>query len=44
MGPFLERSRGFSNWIRFEDSSLRCLLEEVEACCKEEKLKKVVKS
>ena len=43
-GTILERSKGFSNWIRFGDSSSRCLLEGVEACCREEKFGKVLKS
>ena len=43
-GIILEKSRGFSTWIRFGDSSLRCLLEGVEVCCREERLGKVVKN
>ena len=27
--------RGISSWIRFGEVSLRCLLEGVEACCRE---------
>ena len=34
-GCIWERSRGVSSWIRFEEASLRCLLEGVEACCRE---------
>ena len=43
-GIILKRSRGFSSWIRFGNSSLRCLLEGVAICCREERLGKVVKS
>ena len=43
-GIILKRSRGFSSWIRFGNSSLRCLLEGVAICCREEGLGKVVKS
>ena len=42
-GIILERSRGFFR-IRFGNSSLRCLLEGVEVCCREERHVKVVKS
>ena len=35
-GIILERCRGLSLWIRFGKSSLRCLLEGLEVCCKEE--------
>ncbi|RVW75192.1 hypothetical protein CK203_061766 [Vitis vinifera] len=31
-GIIVERSRGFTSWIRFGSFSLRCLLEGVEAC------------
>ena len=31
-GIIVERSRGFTSWIRFGNLSLRCLLEGVEAC------------
>ena len=34
-GCIWERSRGISSWIRFGEVSLRCLLEGVEACCRE---------
>ena len=34
-GCIWERSRGISSWIRFGEASLRCLLEGVEACCRE---------
>ena len=33
-----ERGRGLSTWIRFGDLSLRCLLEGVEICCRDEDL------
>ena len=33
-GIIVERSRGFTSWIKFGSLSLCCLLEEVEACCK----------
>ena len=33
-GIIVERSRGFTSWIRFGSFSLRCLLEGVEACCR----------
>ena len=33
-GIVLERSRGFSSWIRFRESSLSYLLEGVEAWCR----------
>ena len=29
------RSKGVSSWIRFGEASLRCLLDGVEACCRE---------
>ncbi|RVW51828.1 Vam6/Vps39-like protein [Vitis vinifera] len=32
-----ERSKGVSSWIRFGEASLRCLLDGVEACCREGK-------
>ncbi|RVW28242.1 hypothetical protein CK203_083673 [Vitis vinifera] len=32
-GVVLERSSGFSSWIRFGELSLCCLRERVEACC-----------
>ena len=34
-GCIWERSRGIASWIRFGEASLRCLLEGVEACCRE---------
>ena len=43
-GIIMERSKGFSNWIRFGDYGLRSLLGGVEACCKEEKFRKVIKT
>ena len=43
-GIILEKSRGFSSWIRFGEFSLRCLLEGVEACCKEERFRIGAKS
>ncbi|RVX07211.1 hypothetical protein CK203_022619 [Vitis vinifera] len=42
-GTILERSKGFSSRIRFVNSSLRCLLEGVEVCYREEWLGKVGK-
>ncbi|RVX07796.1 putative ribonuclease H protein [Vitis vinifera] len=40
----MERSKGFSNWIRFGEFGLRCLLGGVEACCREDKFGKVIKT
>ena len=34
-GCIWERSSGIASWIRFGEASLRCLLEGVEACCRE---------
>ena len=34
-GCIRERSKGVSSWIRFREASLRCLLDGVEACCRE---------
>ncbi|RVW24399.1 hypothetical protein CK203_093247 [Vitis vinifera] len=34
-GIVMERSRGFTSWIRFGSISLCCLLEGVKACCKD---------
>ena len=34
-GCIWERSKGVSSWIRFGEASLRCLLDGVEACCRE---------
>ena len=34
-GCIWERSKGASSWIRFGEASLRCLLDGVEACCRE---------
>ena len=34
-GVILERSRGYSSWIRFGLSSLSFLLEGVESCCRQ---------
>ena len=42
-GIILERSRGFSSWIRFGELSLRNLLEGIEECCREEKEGRFVK-
>ncbi|RVX15173.1 putative serine/threonine protein kinase IRE4 [Vitis vinifera] len=42
-GIIVERSRGFSSWIRFGASSLRKLLECFEECCREEKKGRLVK-
>ncbi|RVX19200.1 hypothetical protein CK203_008571 [Vitis vinifera] len=33
-GIIVERSRGFTSWVRFGSFSLCCLLEGVEACCR----------
>ena len=35
-GIIVEKSRGFTSWIRFGNFSLCCLLEGVEACCRGE--------
>ncbi|RVW82379.1 hypothetical protein CK203_045100 [Vitis vinifera] len=43
-GIILERCRGLSLWIRFGKSSLRCLLEGVEVCCREESFEREVRS
>ena len=43
-GIIVKRSRGFTSWIRFGSTSLCCLLEGVEACCKGEFAKRFVKS
>ncbi|RVW28981.1 hypothetical protein CK203_113189 [Vitis vinifera] len=43
-GIIMERSKGFSNWIRFGEFGLRCLLGGVEACCREDKFGKVIKT
>ena len=43
-GIIMERSRGFTSWIKFGGLSLCCLLEGVEACCKGEHAKRFVKS
>lgn len=42
-GIIVERSRGFSSWIRFGDLSLRRLLDGIEECCREEKEGRFVK-
>ncbi|RVX03363.1 hypothetical protein CK203_019941 [Vitis vinifera] len=42
-GIIVERSRGFSSWIRFGVSSLRKLLEGFKECCREEKKGRLVK-
>ena len=34
-GCIWERCRGVFSWIRFGEASLRCLLDGVEACCRE---------
>nr|CAN82607.1 hypothetical protein VITISV_034246 [Vitis vinifera] len=39
-GIIMERSRGFTSWIKFGGLSLCCLLEGVEACCKGEHAKR----
>ncbi|RVW64454.1 hypothetical protein CK203_061721 [Vitis vinifera] len=43
-GIIVERSRGFTSWIRFGSLSLCCLLEGVEACCRGVFLQGFVKS
>ena len=43
-GIILERCRGLSLWIRFGKSSLRCLLEGVEVCYREESFEREVRS
>ena len=43
-GIIVERSRGFTSWIKFGSLSLCCLLEGVEACCRGESTKRFVKS
>ena len=35
-GIIVERSKGFTSWIRFGESNLGCLLEGVEASCRGE--------
>ena len=42
-GTIVDRSRGFSSWIRFGDLSLRNLLEGFEECCRKEKEGRLVK-
>ena len=43
-GIIVERSRGFTSWIRFGSLSFCCLLEGVEACCRGEFAKRFIKS
>ena len=43
-GIIVEKSRGFTSWIRFGNFSLCCLLEGVEACCRGELVQRFVKS
>ena len=43
-GIIVERSRGFTSWIRFGSSSLCWLLEGVEASCRGEFAQRFVKS
>ena len=43
-GIVMERSRGFTSWIRFGSISLCCLLEGVKACCKGEFAKRYLKN
>ncbi|RVW92068.1 hypothetical protein CK203_037069 [Vitis vinifera] len=43
-GIIMERSRGFTSWIKFGGLSLCCLMEGVEVCCKGEFAKRFVKS
>ena len=40
----MERSRGFTLWIRFGSISLSCLLEGVEDCCRGEFAQRLIKS
>ena len=42
-GTIVERSRGFSSWIRFRVTSLRKFLEGLEECCREERKGRLVK-
>ena len=42
-GTIVERSRGFSSWIRFRVTSLRKCLEGLEECCREERKGRLVK-
>ena len=43
-GVIIERSRGFSSWICFEQWGLESLLQGVEVCCKQELSGKLVRS
>ena len=43
-GIIVEKSRGFTSWIRFGNLNLCCLLEGVEACCRGELVQRFVKS
>lgn len=36
LGKILEKSEGFSSWIKFGELSLCCLLRGVETCCRDE--------
>ena len=40
----MERSRGFTLWIKFGSISLSCLLEGVEDCCRGEFAQRFIKS
>ena len=42
-GTIVERSRGFSSWIRSGVTSLRKFLEGLEECCREERKGRLVK-
>ena len=42
-GIIVERSKGFTSWIRFGESNLGCLLEGVEASCRGERGQSSVK-
>lgn len=33
-GVIVEHGRGFSEWVRFGELSLGCLVARVEACCR----------
>ena len=42
-GIIVERSKGFTSWVRFGNLSLCCLLEGVEACCRGDIVQGLVK-
>ena len=43
-GIIVERNKGFTLWIKFENFSLCCLLEGVKACCRGKLVQRFVKS